>query len=259
VFLWIESQPTPVIVLLVLGLCYVLAAVVFVVTRVLARYRIAAHLRVTTPTMLTPLAAIIALLMAFLAARVWTNLDHANTYAAQEASAINETILLASLLPGELPSRMRASIRKYIQFVTEQDEPAMHANRAELRLLPPDLTDGLDTLLSFRPTSPGQQVAQERTEAAIERVLEARRDRIILSQATIAPLEWNVILVLTTLVLLVIGMVHIDWPVTAAINLQIFSTAVAVCLILLMVNDRPFSHGGASLDLRVLQQVDPIN
>jgi hypothetical protein len=41
--------------------------------------------------------------------------------------------------------------------------------------------------------------------------------------------------------------------------LFLFSTAVAVCLILLMVNDRPFSHGGASFDLRVLQQVDPTN
>ena len=258
-FLWIASQPTPVIVLLVLGLCYALTAIVFVVTRVLSRYPVAAHVKTTTPTMLTPLAAILALLMAFLAARVWTNLDHANTYAAQEASAINQTILLSSALPGELPFKMRSSIRKYIQFVAEHDEPAMKENRAELRLSPPGLTDGLDALLSFKPANPGQQIAQERTEAAIERVLEARRDRIVLSQATIAPMEWNVILILATLVLLVIAVVHIDWPITIALNLFIFSTAVAVCLILLMVNDRPFSHGGASLDLRVLQQVEPIN
>lgn len=258
-FLWIESQPTPVIVLLVLGLCYTLTVVVFVVTRLLGRHSVAAHLKATTPTMLTPLAAVLALLMAFLAARVWTNLDHANTYAAQEASAINESILLSSMLPSELPFKMRSSIRKYIQFVAEQDEPAMKENRAELRLLPPGLTDGLDALLSFKPENPGQHIAQERAEAAIERILEARRGRIVLSQATITPIQWNVILILATLVLVVIGMVHIDWPVTSAVNLFMFSTAVAVCLILLMVNDRPFSHGGASLDLHVLHQVDPMN
>jgi hypothetical protein len=115
----------------------------------------------------------------------------------------------------------------------------------------------MDALLSFAPANPGQHVAQERTEAAIERVLEARRDRIVLSQATIAPIQWIVILILTTLVLLVISMVHIEWPVTVAVNLLIFATAVAVCLILLMVNDRPFAHGGAALDLRVLRQVNP--
>jgi amino acid transporter len=259
VFLWIESQSTPVIVLLVLSLCYSLTGLVFVVARILPRYPLVTHLKATTPSMLTPLAAILALIIAFLAARVWANLDHANTYAAQEASAINETILLSSTLPGELPSTMRNSIHKYIHFVAVQDEPAMKENRAELRLSPPGLTDGLDALLSFNPATPGQRIAQERSEAAIERILEARRDRIVLSEATIEPIQWIVILILSTLVLLVIAMVHIYWRVTVALNLFLFSTAVAVCLILLMVNGRPFSHGGASLDLRALQQVDPIN
>jgi len=246
-------------VLLVLSLCYSLTALIFVGARILRRYPVATYLKATTPTMLTPLSAILALLLAFLAARVWTNLDHANTYAAQEASAINDTILLSSTLPGQLPSTMRNSMHKYVHFVAVQDESAMKENRAELRLLPPGLTDGLDALLSFNPATPAQQITQERTEAAIERVLEARRDRIVLNEATIGPIQWIVILILSTVVLLVIAMVHIDWPVTVALNLFLFSTAVAVCLILIMVNDRPFSHGGASLDLRALQQVDPIN
>ena len=258
-FLWIESQSTPVIVLLLLSFCYSLTALIFVGARIFPRYPVATYLKATNPAMLTPLAAILALLIAFLAARVWANLDHANTYAAQEASAINETIQLSSTLPGELPSTMRNSIRKYIHFVAEQDEPAMKENRAELRLLPPGLKDGLDALLSFNPATSGQRIAQERSEAAIERVLEARRNRIVLSEATIEPIQWIVILILSTLVLLVIAMVHIDWPAVVALNLFLFSTAVALCLILLMVNDRPFSHGGASLDLRALQQVDPIN
>ena len=258
-FLWIESQSTPVIVLLLLSLCYSLTAVIFVGARILPRYPVATCLKATNPAMLTPLAAILALLIAFLAARVWANLDHANTYAAQEASAINETIQLSSTLPGELPSTMRNSIRKYIHFVVEQDEPAMKENRAELRLLPPGLKDGLDALLSFNPATSGQRIAQERSEAAIERVLEARRDRIVLSEAAIEPIQWIAILILSTLVLLVIAMVHIDWPVTVALNLFLFSTAVAICLILLMVNDRPYSHDGVSPDLRALQHVDPIN
>jgi hypothetical protein len=134
--IWYMQMAFPQAVLLVLSLCYSLAALVFVGARILRRYPVATYLKATNPTMLTPLSAILALLIAFLAARVWTNLDHANTYAAQEASAINECILLSSTLPGELPSTMRNSIHKYIHFVAVQDEPAMKENRAEFRLSP---------------------------------------------------------------------------------------------------------------------------
>jgi hypothetical protein len=51
--------------------------------------------------MLTPLAVIAGLLIAFLASRVWSNVDRANTYIAQEASAIRESVVLADTLPAD--------------------------------------------------------------------------------------------------------------------------------------------------------------
>jgi len=77
--LWIESQPTPLIALLVFALCYALAAIVFFVTATIFRRPIADQLNATTPVMLTPLAIVSGLLIAFLASRVWSNLDRANT------------------------------------------------------------------------------------------------------------------------------------------------------------------------------------
>jgi Protein of unknown function (DUF4239) len=176
---------------------------------------------------------------------------------AQEASAVNECALLASELPANMPAEMRGQLKKYVQFVMEQDQPAMLAGRVNLQQLPPGLTDAMALLLSFTPTDAAQRMGQERSEAALERILEARRDRIVLSESTIAPIQWTVILILTVLVLVVIAIVHLDRPITAAANLFIFSTAVAVCLILLMVNDHPFSRGGINADLTTLQQVVP--
>jgi hypothetical protein len=73
----------------------------------------------------------------------------------------------------------------------------------------------------------------------------------------IAPIQWIVIFTLAALVLLTIAMVHIDRPVTIAVNLFIFSSAVAACLALLMVNDRPFAAGGNTVEPAVLREISP--
>ena len=95
----------------------------------------------------------------------------------------------------------------------------------------------MKALLSVVPAGPGQQVAQERAVIAIEQALEARRHRIVLSQATIAPIQWLVIFMLDALILVTIAIVHIDRRVTTAVNLVIFSTAVR-CARLASIDDR---------------------
>src|SRR5262249_18747530 len=57
-----------------------------------------------TPVMLTPLSVLAALLIAFLASRVWGQVDHAHRYIAQEASAIQQCLVSAEALPIEVGS-----------------------------------------------------------------------------------------------------------------------------------------------------------
>src|SRR3954468_23463460 len=52
------------------------------------------------------------------------------------------------------------------------------------------LSDALAALLSFAPSEPGEQVAQSRAVVAFEQILEARRNRVLLSGAVIAPVQW---------------------------------------------------------------------
>jgi Protein of unknown function (DUF4239) len=252
---WVESQTTPVITLVLLALCYALAAIIFVVGLMISRRPIAVALKTTTPVMLTPLGVLVGLLIAFLASRVWTNLDKANAYVAQEASAIRESVLLADNLPQHVGMAVRAAIKTYLQFIEAEDWPAMADGRASLRRIPPGLTDAMKALLSFVPAGPGQELAQQRAVIAIDEALEARRHRIVLSQSTIAPIQWLGIFLLDVLILLTIGMVHVDRPITSAVNLLIFSTAVAGCLVLLMVHDRPFATGGITLQPDTLRDV----
>jgi hypothetical protein len=252
--LWIESQDAAVIGLLVFGICYAFALLILAGAVVLGRRRVALDLKATTPTMLTPLAVIAGLLIAFLAAHVWSTLDRAKALIGQEASAISETVMLADTLSTEVGRSVRGDVTRYLHFVETRDWPAMGSGAATLAESPPGLTEATDTLLAFAPTTPGQRIAQERSVAAVEQVLEARRQRVLLSRATIAPIQWLVVVVLVALLLVMMAMVHLDRPRTVAINLFIFSTAVAACLVLLMVNDRPFASGGFTIQPDVLRE-----
>lgn len=254
-FWWIESQQTLVIALIVFAFCYLLAALVLFGLTVLSRSPIAGALHVTTPAMLTPLAVILGLVIAFLATRVWGNVDHAQAYVVEEASGIREAILISSVLPSDTRDAVRTEIGNYLRFVDQVDWPAMLRGQEGLRQTPSGLPEALTILLSFVPQQPGQQLAQSHAVTAIEQVLQARRKRILLSEAVISPPQWIVIIVLDALVLLTIGTVHAGRYTTAAVNMAIFSTAVASCVVLLMINDRPFSTGGIVIQPTALHEL----
>jgi hypothetical protein len=105
---------------------------------------------------------------------------------------------------------VRAALKQYLRFIETDDWPAMAQGRANLRRIPPGLTDAMTALLSFVPAGPGQQLTQERAVIAVEQALDARRHRIVLSQATIAPIQWLVIFLLDVLILLTIAFVHLN-------------------------------------------------
>jgi hypothetical protein len=75
--LWIEAQSTPVIALLVFGVCYMLTAAIFCLAAILSRRAVAQDLKAVVPVTLTPLGVILGLVIVFLASRVWMNLDRA--------------------------------------------------------------------------------------------------------------------------------------------------------------------------------------
>jgi hypothetical protein len=252
---WLETQETPVIALVVFAFCYVLAVVMLIAGAFLSAHPIAGKVNATTPAMLTPLGVITGLVIAFLAARVWANFDHAQAYVAQEASEIRAAVLLSEVLPAEVRTSVRDDIKQYLQFVDTEDWPKMITGQSDIRRPPPGLPQALTAVLSFDPQHAGQQTAQGDIAAAIQRALQARRSRILLSEAAISPPQWIVIIVLDALILLTIAMLHVGRHATTAINLFIFSTAIAACLVILMINDRPFNSGGVMVENRPLHEV----
>ena len=254
--LWIEAQSTTVIALLVFSACYMLTAAIFCSATILSRRAVAGDLKAVAPV-LTPLGIILALLIGFLAARVWTNLDRANQYVGQEAGALRETILLTNALPTDVRTGVRQAVKKHLDFIESQEWPAMASGRANLQSIAVGLAEAMTELLSFTPVQANQQLAQQRALVAIEQALEARRNRVLLSQAEIAPIQWIVIIVLAVLILITLAMVLIEHRLARAITMFIYSTAIAVCLVLLMAYDRPFGVGGFLVRPTVLRDIMP--
>jgi hypothetical protein len=98
--------------------------------------------------------------------------------------------------------------------------------------------------------------AQREIVTALESALDARRQRILVSRSEVNWLKWTAIIIQAICTLAGIAMVHSDNRLTAGLALGLFSTAVAVCILLIAAHDRPFT-GHLSVDPAVLLQVQP--
>ena len=86
----------------------------------------------------------------------------------------------------------------------------MASGRATLQSIAVALAEAMTALLSFTPAQSNQQLAQQRALVAIEQALEARRNRVLLSQAEIAPIQWIAIIVIAVLILITLAMVLVE-------------------------------------------------
>jgi hypothetical protein len=199
-------------------------------------------LQSVTPGILSPLGTILGILIAFLAVRVRTNLDHAQEHIGRELSALREVVMLVDSLPVDVRARVREAIGKHLEAVVSEDWPAVAEARISLRSFPPRISRKR-WMRSFPLCRSGPtKLVKSHALTAVE-----RRNRVAVSRAEIAPVQWAVIVVLAGLILVTIAAIHINVRPAMAVTMFVFSTAVAMCLVLLMVYDRPFGSGGFSL------------
>jgi hypothetical protein len=244
---WLEAQPVATIVVIGYALCFAMAAATFILARSLSRTKFADDLSSITPSLLTPLGVILGLLLVFLSSRVWTNVDRASAAATQEATAVQELRRTSDELPPAVADPIRAGARAYLEWVRQEDWPAMMAGKGLLAANLPGLTDATKALANFNAAISGQRFVQQEALAAIEKVRDARRARILQSRSFIGWGQWLVVLALYVHVLLSIATIHVTRRASMAIALSLFSSAFAICFVLLLIYDRPFRSGGLTV------------
>jgi len=174
----------------------------------------------------------------------------------REASALRTIVLLAGNFPGEPDERLRALIRRHITEAVAQEWPTMAQQRATLSITPAPLAEALQLTLALTPQGEGQVVAQREIAASLQGALDARRQRLIISQSSVNWVKWTGLFLQAVCTLLAIVMVHSDDRVTAALAVAIFATGVAVSVVLIAAYNRPFT-GEISIRPDVLLQVMP--
>lgn len=89
---------------------------------------------------------------------------------------------------------------------------------------------------------------------ALETALDARRQRIIISQSSVSTVKWAGLLLQALCALVAIAMVHSDNRLTCMIALLIFATGIALSVLLIAVYSQPFT-GEVSVGPELLRQV----
>ena len=253
---WIHALPLGWMALVVFGGTYLVTAAIYWVVMRLATEDRARAFKGVSPGLLPPLGIIFGLLVAFVAAQVWGDLDRANSAVNHEASSLRAVVLLSRTFPGDAPTRMRGLITRHIQDAQQVEWPAMARHRATLTMMPAALGEALALTLALPVSGNGQVDAQREVVAALDQALDARRQRILVSQSAVNWVKWLALIVQAMCTLAAIAMVHSDNRLTARLAMGLFSTAIAVCIFLITAHDRPFT-GQLSVRPTPLLQIRP--
>jgi len=257
---WLYHLPVVWMAVVVFAATFLVSAAIYAAVLALATGERARAFKAMSPVMLTPLAVVFGLIVAFLAAQVWSDVERANNAVIREANSLRTVVVLAANFPQEQETRIRALVRSHILEAVNEEWPAMARHRARLSLISASDAEGLQIALSILPRNEAQTIAQRELVSSLQSARDARRQRIIISESTINWVKWAVVDVLAVLILLTIAIVHSDNRATAAISMAVFSVAVAACIVLIASHNRPFTGEisvGPALLLEVLPGENP--
>jgi hypothetical protein len=253
---WLQDLPLAGLALTVFVLTFLAAAAIYVVVMALAVGKRGAAFKAVSPGMLPPMGLLFALLVGFLAAQVWSDAGRAQDAVNREASALRSVVILSHTFRGEPETRMDELIRRHIRNAADEEWPAMANQRATLSVIPAPLAQALELAIGLSPRTEGQKAAQREIVDSLQSALDARRQRIIVSESSVNWVKWTGVILVALLTLITIAFVHSDNRVTAALAMGIFAAAVAVSLILIAAQERPFS-GQFAVRPDALIQVTP--
>ncbi|MBO0716472.1 MAG: DUF4239 domain-containing protein [Rhizobiales bacterium] len=238
---WLHNLPIVWMALLTFGLTALVTAAIYGVVTMLSVGERARSFKAVSPGLLPPLGILFALFVAFTATQVWSDNDKASSVVDREASALRTVVILAAAFPGEPDTRLRNLIRSYVADAVAQEWPMMARGTATLQVIPYSLAEALQFTLTLTPSGQGQQIAQREIATALENALDARRQRIIISQSEVNWIKWLCLSLQGVCALVAIAMVHSDNRLASGITTSLFGIGVAASLLLILAHDRPFT------------------
>lgn len=253
---WMHNLPIGWMALVVFAITYLVTGGILAIVFGLAKGERARIFLGVSPALLSPMGTIFGLMVVFIAAQVWNDVDRARAAVNREASAIRMVELLVHSFPGEPEAYIRSLVRRHVDAAVSLEWPSMAEQSASLKVPAPALSEALKFVLALEPRSEGQITAQREMATVLEEGMDARRQRIIASRSSVNWIKWNCMFGLAVCMLIAIAAVHCNNRGAAALAAWIFATGVAVSILLILSHDRPFS-GAISVRPDVLLQARP--
>ena len=254
---WFLNLPVPWMALVIFLALYLIAgSISFVVTRLAVNERAKAF-KAVSPGVLPVFGILFALLVGFIAVEVWTNFDKAKAAVTTEASALRAVVLLAGAFPDEQRTRIYALINRHIDESVSKEWPEMAQQRATLASLPTALIEALHDTLALKPADDSQRAAQPEMVKELHTALDARRQRIVISESALGTVKWVGILLQGLCTLVAFAVVHSDNRLARAITLTLFATGFAMSVLLIAAYSRPFTSVGPELLKQVIASEVP--
>ena len=252
---WLHNLPVGWMAVVFFGGAYLSAGLIYAVA---VKFSTSTWVRARafSGSMLSPMGTLFALFVVFTSAQVWNDNNRATASVAQEASALKTVLVLSAAFTEQSQGRLRTLIRSHIEESATKEWPMMALESATLEIVPRNLVEALQLTLALTPSNQGQGVAQREMVVALESALDARRQRILISQSSVNFVKWACLVIQAICVLIVIALAHLDRRSAAIIAMGLFATGAAACLLLIGAYDRPFT-GHISVRPDPLLQVVP--
>jgi hypothetical protein len=239
---WVERLPTAWLILVIFAGTFLLTFAIYYVVLRAAEGPSGPALTAISPGMLPPMALVFGLIVGFLVAGLWGDLNNARDAVNNEASALRSASLVAAAaFPGRTSMQLDALVDRQIKDAATKEWPAMRDQRATLTAVPVPMGQALRLAVRIDPADQGQVTAQRELVSSLEDALDARRQRIIISEGTINWVKWLAVVALGALTLIAVACVHAGNRRTAALAMAIFGSAVAMTLVLMASQALPFN------------------
>jgi hypothetical protein len=187
---WFFNLPVSWMALIVFAATSLIAGGVYLVVTRLAETDWARAFKAVSPGLLPVLGVLFPLLVGFIAVEVWNTFDRAKIAVTTEASALRAAVLLARNFPEEQRTRIDALINRHIEVAIQQERPEMAHQQATLSPLPTHLLEALHNAFALRPADDSQRAAQPEMIRALRSALDARRQRIVISESSVGAVKW---------------------------------------------------------------------
>jgi hypothetical protein len=122
---WLHNLPLVWMALLIFGGTYLVTVAIYYIVAAIAVGEGPRHFKAVSPGILPPLGILFGLFVAFTAAQVGSDNQQASATVEREASALRSVAILATVLPAESQTRLRALIRDYIEETATHEWPMM--------------------------------------------------------------------------------------------------------------------------------------